>query len=440
MPLSRYLKIYPCTDKVDSFIVYSTKKGSLIRISSALLAAAREDRLDESDRRTLSRLAIITEDQSAEREKMISAVTRACGRSSSFKAVVVVNLDCNLACPYCYEAPFRGRQYMSAATAGQLIDMLVRDQFSRGRDVQLDFYGGEALLSKSLVAGIAASLSTAAKTHGREFSFGMVTNGTLLTRGVVEELLPFGFTSARVTLDGPKEIHDRQRPFISGKGSFNSIIRNLQNVWDLIELQIGGNFSAENYREYPRLLDHLLQEGLTPDKLGMVQFSPIIPKAGNPSKISIAAGCTSSAEAWLAEAAPFLREETLKRGFAVHKPTMGGCMVEFANYFAINYDGTLFKCPAFMGWPQLSVGTLAGGIRDYSVSHNLDLWKNEECLNCSYLPICFGGCRFLSLLNNRTMDRPECRKGFYDATLERIIRQDLQYPAQNHQRNSGPNL
>jgi uncharacterized protein len=427
MALSRYLKIYPCPDKADSLLVYSTQKGSLIRISSALLAAARENRLDESDRRTLSRLAIITGDQSAERNEMISTITKANGRSSRFKAIVVVNLDCNLACPYCYEAPFRGRQYMSAATARQLIDVLIRDQFCQGRDVQLDFYGGEALLSKSLVTGIAASLSAAAEIHGKRFSFGMVTNGTLLTRAVVEELLPFGFTGARVTLDGPKEIHDRQRPFISGKGSFNGIIRSLKKAWDLIELQIGGNFTRENYHHYPRLLDHLLEEGLTPDKLGLIQFSPVIPQSGNSSKVSVVAGCTSSAEPWLAEAVMFLREETLKRGFAVHKPAIAACMVELSNHFAINYDGTLFKCPAFMGWPHLSVGTLAGGIRDYSLSHNLDLWKNEECLNCSYLPICFGGCRFLTLLKNGSMERPECRREFYDATLERVIHQDLQY-------------
>ncbi|ACM21552.1 radical SAM domain iron-sulfur cluster-binding oxidoreductase [Geotalea daltonii FRC-32] len=429
MPLSRYLKIYPCPDKADSFIVYSTRKGSLIRVSSALLAAAREGTLGEADRRTLSRLAVFTEDLDAERNEMLSTVDRANRSTSRFKAIIVLNLDCNLACPYCYEDPFRGRHYMSAATAGQLIETLVDNQLRQDRDVQLDFYGGEALLSKSLLTKIAAALSDAAHSHGRKFSFGMVTNGTLLTRSTVEELLPLGFTGAKVTLDGPKEIHDRQRPFISGNGSFDTIVSNLKGVWDLIDLQIGGNFSPDNYRQFPRLLDHLLKEGLTPDKVGLIQFSPIIPKAAKSAEISFVSGCTSSADAWLAEAALFLREETLKRGYAVHKPAMAACMVEFDDYMAVNYDGRLFKCPAFIGWPELSVGTLTDGISDYSVSHNLNLWKNEQCLDCSYLPICFGGCRFLTLVKNNAIEGLDCRKEFFDATLEQIVIQDLRYRA-----------
>jgi uncharacterized protein len=240
-------------------------------------------------------------------------------------------------------------------------------------------------------------------------------------------LLPLGFTSAKVTLDGPRQIHDRQRPFVSGKGSFDTIVGNLQEIADLIDLQVGGNFTAGNYREYPPLLDHLLAKGLTPDRLGLVQFAPIIPKATNTPKGGFAATCSSSAEEWLAEAALYLREETLRRGYAVHKTAMSACMVEFADFLAINYDGTLFKCPAFIGWPQLSVGTLATGIIDYSASHNLDLWKTDQCLDCSYLPICFGGCRFLTLATHGVIDRIDCRKDFYDATLEAILRQDLSY-------------
>ena len=120
----------------------------------------------------------------------------------------------------------------------------------------------------------------------------------------------------------------------------------------------------------------------------------------------------------------FLREETLKRGFGVEKPAMGVCMVELTNNLVVNYDGTLYKCPAFMGWPEMAVGTLADGVSDYSVSHNLDIWKNDDCLECAYLPLCFGGCRLLPLLNHGVINRVDCRKEFYDTTLERFILQD----------------
>jgi uncharacterized protein len=315
---------------------------------------------------------------------------------------------------------------MSPATAGLLVATVIREQIGRGRDVELDFYGGEPLLALPLIREIAPPLREAARARGTKFSFFLVTNGTLLTRPVVEELLPLGLAGAQVTLDGPPEIHDRQRPYVSGTGSFDTIVANIREVCDLVPLRVGGNCTAENYREFPRLLDHLLAEGITPERLQLVQFGAVVPKAGRTAGPDTA-GCVSSGEPWLREAAPFLREEILIRGFRADKPTMAACMVEFDNDLVVNYDGTLYKCPAFMGWPELAVGTLADGVMDYSLSHNLELWKNEECLRCPYLPLCFGGCRNLTLLRTGALHEVDCRRDFYDAVLERFVRQDLAY-------------
>jgi uncharacterized protein len=425
--LSRYLKIYPAPDQPGWYLVYSTRKGSLVRLPEALLAAARQGQLPAAEDQALRRLEILVQDPAAEKSAMEGLVGRANRRSTRFKGTVVLNLDCNLACPYCYEDYYRGKKYMSERVARQTVDYVIEEQLARGREVKLGFYGGEPLLSLPLIRRIARPILEAAREKGVGFSFGLTTNATLLTRQVVEELLPLGLTDAVVTLDGTREIHDRQRPFVSGQGSFEVIVKNLREVCGLIEVQLGGNFSREDYREFPRLLDHLLAQGITPERLGMVQFAPIVPKSGRTVGADTPGGCCTGSESWVAEAAPFLREETLKRGFASFRPTQAVCIVEFENDLVINYDGTLFKCPAFIGWPELSVGTLDSGVRDYRASHNLDLWKNEACLECAYLPLCFGGCRLVSQLKNGAIDAVDCRREYYDRTLEQMILQDLRY-------------
>lgn len=427
MPLSRYLKIYPSLEKSNCYLVYSTKKGSLLRVSASLLEAMQNDTLTESERTHLSRLEIICDDLAAEREGMRTLVARTNQRLNKFSATVVLNLDCNLACPYCYEDHFRGKHYMTHATAGLLVEMVKREQIERGRDIKLQFYGGEPLLSIPMIHEIAVPLQTACREHGCTFSFTMTTNATLLTRSVAEELLPLGFKGAVVTLDGPADIHNAQRPFVSGKGSFQTIVANIKATCDLLDLQVGGNFSRYNYGEFPQMLDHLLAEGINPDHLGMVQFAPITPKSGKHVGPDSHSGCVSGSEPWVTEAAIHLREETLKRGFTSFKPTMAACVIEFENNLVVNYDGSLYKCPAFMGWPELSVGTLATGVNDYSVSHNLDIWKNDECLDCAYLPLCFGGCRLLTLLVNGAIDEVDCRRAFFDSSLEEMILQDRRY-------------
>jgi uncharacterized protein len=425
MPLSRYLKIYPDPDHPGSSLLYSTRKGSLLRVSAPLLNAAREDRLTSAEQVTLVRLEMLVADPADEREAMTNLVKRANSRSSKFRATVVLNLDCNLDCPYCYEGEFRDKQYMSAATASLFVDTVIKQQIACGRDVEIQFYGGEPLLSVPLLREIAQPLQTAARGQGSKFSFGLTTNGTLLSRAVVEEMLPLGLIRAILTLDGPAEIHDQQRPFVSGKGSFAAIIANIKATWDLLDLQLGGNFSRDNYREFPRLLDTLIAEGITPEMVGMIQFAPITPRSGIRVGEESASGCVSGSEPWATEAAIFLREETLKRGFTSFKPTMAVCMIEFDHDIVVNYDGSLYKCAAFMGWPELSVGTLEGGIKDYSVSHNLAVWHNDECLDCAYLPLCFGGCRLNPLLKNGSINEVDCRREFYDVALEQFILQDL---------------
>lgn len=425
MPLSRYLTIYPCPEKPGSFLLYSTKKGAVVRLSAALLAAARAGTLAPAEAERLRRLEIVVDDPAAERAAMAAAVERTNLRRRRFNALVVLNLDCNLACPYCYEDPFRGRHFMAPETAQLLVETVRREQLAEGREVALEFYGGEALLSRPLLREIAAPLGAAARELGVKFSFGLVTNGTLLTRAVAEELLPLGLSGASITLDGPREVHDRQRPFVSGKGSFDTILANVKAVWDLVPLRIGGNFGRDSYREFPRLLDQLLAEGITPEKVRAVQFSPIIPKAGGGAATDHA-GCFSANEPWLVEAALYLREEILRRGFDTPKPTMAACMVEFANDLVVNYDGTLYKCPAFMGWPELAVGTLADGVGDYAASHNLNVWRTDDCLDCPYLPLCFGGCRLLRKLRTGAIDGVDCRRDFFAAALEQLVRQDLE--------------
>lgn len=422
MPLSRYLKIWPCREKSGHYILYSTKKGAVTRLPSPLLAAAQGDSLPQTARETLARLELWCDDAAVERQAMVDLLALTNRNSRKFHAQLVLNLDCNLACPYCYEDPFRGKHYLSSAVADQAVDFLGA-QLRSGRDLEVDFYGGEPLLSVPRLREIAGRLKSIAAAAGKQFTFFLFTNGTLLTRKLVEELLPLGLRGALLTLDGPKEVHDRQRPFVSGKGSFDLIVANIRAICELIEIELGGNYNRETYLRFPQLLDHLLTAGIAPEKIKQVQFSPISPKSTG--RHDGFAACAAADDDCIAAAVPFLRREIGARGFRQPKPRMGACPVAFDHFLVINYDGTFYKCPAFMGWPELSIGSLATGIGDYAASHNLSLWQNEECLDCAYLPLCFGGCRLNPLLKNGAINAVDCRRDFFDATLERLVLQDL---------------
>ncbi len=48
----------------------------------------------------------------------------------------------------------------------------------------------------------------------------LITNGTLLTEGIFNELMRYNLQSIQVTIDGPPEIHNKRRPMKGGGPSF----------------------------------------------------------------------------------------------------------------------------------------------------------------------------------------------------------------------------
>ncbi|QEM68047.1 putative geopeptide radical SAM maturase [Geobacter sp. FeAm09] len=424
MELTHYLKTYPCADKPGRVLAVATRRCAVLELSEGLLEKARTGDLGERERDTLARLGVLVPDRAGEREEMRRTFETINGENRHFAALVTLTLECNLACGYCFEDPFRGRFVMADDTAGMLVQRLT-EQMAAGRDVTVDFYGGEALMALPLLQRIAGRLGEAARTAGVVFRFNIISNATLLTRPVVQELLPLGLAAVKLTLDGPRDIHDRQRPFVSGKGSFDTIVANIGAVHDLVPVDLGGNYTRDNYRRFPEMLDYLTAQGIAPEKLKTVGFAPVIPKADGTVSGDFGTACASTSEPWMIEASLFLRQETIRRGFPVPKLRAAACMIEFEHDLVVAYDGSLYKCPAFMGREELRIGSLAEGVGDYAASHNLDVWKNDECLECAYLPICFGGCRFLSLLRSGAIEGVDCRRAYLDTALEQLVRQDL---------------
>ena len=425
MHLSRYLKQYPCPERPGHLILFSTRTSAIAIVPEKLVADMEQGNISPAAGDTLSRLGFLVPDTVAEADEVRRFFTTINHQRTLATIIAVLNMDCNLACSYCFEGGLKGKRYMSPESAARLVSFLDQRYFANGVSLNLDFYGGEPLLSMDLIRVITTRLAELAAMRGLTCSFGMVSNGTLLTGAVARELASLGVRGVQVTLDGPRENHDRFRPFVSGKGSFDAIIRNLLESCDLLDISIVCNYTEDNYREFPSLLDYFLEIGLTPDRIAAVNFAPISRLGADELPPEFNDGCASHNLPWVHESQLFLRQEALDRGFSVAKLRPPLCMVELAHDLVVTHDGKLYKCPAFMGREGLSVGTLEDGVTDYRDSHGLDIWKNEECFNCEYLPFCYGGCRLARLVQTGEIAGVDCRRDYYDASLERYVRQEL---------------
>lgn len=146
--------------------------------------------------------------------------------------ILQVTQSCNLDCSYCiYSDNYYTRSHsslqMSFDTAKRAIDF-VFDRSADARLFRVGFYGGEPLLRFDLITQCVKYIQE--KMKGEKAAYNITTNGTLLSGEVVEFLIENSF-EVTISLDGPKEIHDKDRKFrVSGKGSFDVVVRNLKRI------------------------------------------------------------------------------------------------------------------------------------------------------------------------------------------------------------------
>jgi uncharacterized protein len=149
--------------------------------------------------------------------------------SPSQQLILNVTEQCNLRCTYCaYSGRYHNRRTHSSRsmdfqTAKKAIDnLLKRPQ----KEMHISFYGGEPLLKLNLIKQLVAY--TESLTSNKIF-WNMTTNGTLLCPEVSDYLRGKGFL-LMVSVDGPREVHDRYRVDSGGRGSLDKILANLSYI------------------------------------------------------------------------------------------------------------------------------------------------------------------------------------------------------------------
>ncbi len=429
MKLSRYSLIYTNRDDGDSVILFSTKRASAILVDKSILTDIEDDELGEEEQATLTDLGFLIANHEEEKQELLRYIDELNEIDTRLSVIVAMNLDCNLACTYCFEGSRKGKHYMSPEIAGHVIDFIEKNLTEDKGLINVTFYGGEPLLSAELIISMAERLKRIAESKGIDFGFQVVSNGTLLTPSIAEKLKPLGLKEASITLDGPEAVHNLSRPLRAGGGSFKKIVENIKAVCGMIDINIGGNFTEANYREFPTLLDYLLNEGITPDRIASIKFDPVFGETSEYSPPGMTGACCSPNEPWMFEAGIMLREEVMKRGFKTGGIQPVVCAIDLNNRHIINYDGNIFKCTGFFDRKDFVTGNVKSGVIDNGSMYNLDNWKIEECLSCKYLPLCFGGCRYMKYVRDGNLSGVDCKRPYYEACLEALVKQDLRYLA-----------
>lgn len=152
--------------------------------------------------------------------------------------ILQLTQDCNMHCEYCYLEENYSRVRGTASLSLDVARKAVRDFIDhRPSPCTITFYGGEPLLEFGLLQQIVFFAEEYGGRAGVEPRFSITTNGTLLSEKVIHFLVEHQFT-VMISIDGPKEVHDRYRLMGSKRSqckasSHDIIMRNIARFIDL---------------------------------------------------------------------------------------------------------------------------------------------------------------------------------------------------------------
>ncbi|WP_010630581.1 thioether cross-link-forming SCIFF peptide maturase [Sporolactobacillus vineae] len=330
-------------------------------------------------------------------------------RKTYIKALCLnVAHTCNLSCEYCFAAQgkYHGpRAMMSFEVGKRAIDFLLENSGFHHR-LDVDFFGGEPLMDWKVVKQIVAYCHEREKDTGKKFRFTLTTNGMLLKDEVID-FLNKEMSNVVLSLDGRKEVHDRLRKTVNGKGSYDFIVPKFQKFVASRgdkEYYVRGTFTHNNV-DFTNDIFHMADLGF--DRLSM---EPVICDPKEPYALQ------ESDLPEIYRQYEILAKEMLKReenghGFIFYHYMLdlheGPCIYKRISgcgsgteYMAVTPWGELFPCHQFVGDQKYSMGNIFEGIKRPDIVDKFkqnNCYSKPECQNCWAKLYCSGGCPANSL-------------------------------------------
>ena len=141
--------------------------------------------------------------------------------------------------------------------------MRISDYFSKEKPekkIKVNFVGsGEPLLSWANIRHAVRRFHN--ENASRNIKFYTVTNGTLLTEKIIHDMKVLEIFPS-ISLDGPPDIHDKNRIFRNGRGSFDATMRGINLLRkEGFEIAINTTITSDLIENREAFVNFVITEG-----------------------------------------------------------------------------------------------------------------------------------------------------------------------------------
>lgn len=344
----------------------------------------------------------------AELEKARAAHKQAV--ESSHGVAFVLTYMCNYACPYCYEDAISYKK--DRILTREMVDRVFELYHNDLRDILL--YGGEPLLpqTRPILEYIISKAPDA--------NYSAVSNGYYL-----EEFFDLfkerKIGDIMVTLDGPKERHNKTRRLKNGDGTFDKIMAGITlYLKHGIRVKIRMNISGANVQECLDLRESMIAEFPEAFRQNTLLFElqPIFQLSREKrfqlnSKILFEKKTESGtpyAYNVIALTIPPVLSRFFRQNAVNTTPRYCNCDAE-SNQRFYDPEGDVYSCILALRNKAASVGTY---YPDLTVRQDSMLFRNidsiPECRACKLKLLCGGGCANCVAGQDGSILKPNCQE------------------------------
>ena len=315
--------------------------------------------------------------------------------NKNYRLTINPTLDCNYHCWYCcvedagtkYE-PKRMDDTIIQKVNNHLQYMVKKDSIN---SLQLDWFGGEPLMYfKEVIYPISKLGLKLSAENNIPFSNHATTNAYYIDDAMIKAFNEIHMNSFQIPIDGHERKHNSVKN-MENIGHYRQIIKNVNALCeqiDNIQIVLRINYDTQTLKTILPVIEDIKANNR---KKIFVDFQRVWQVALSKDE--------SGNNALLLKT----KEEFENAGFntiyfAFNHKGFKCCYADSFYHRVINYDGKIFKCTARDYSDDLVIGNLNDDGRIVFNENILSkmfgdaTFKNEKCLKCKILPLCYGSC------------------------------------------------
>ncbi len=435
--VSQYIILTPMLEDDNKFILAHGYTGALDIVDREIARLLKPgttngslSQLSAEVRNHLSARGYLTEMSAEEEREHVAHIVKSVYSyyRQSLSVLIAPNLDCSFRCRYCFQRSLQNE--ITRHPSNPLASVITKEKIDKIFEIlkkkkndsntrlnnNITLYGGEALQSANL-----ESVSYIV-SRGRELelTFSAISNGYELDR-FYHLLEPTGIKKLQITIDGPKEIHDRMRIERNGHSTFDKIISNINGALGRgCEINISVNFDEQNIQALPNLFQQFKDLGWLDRRDIVIHGNQIFDLKTNLTAFQENYDSLKEIREFALQNKILLSNSTTKIQEAFLRRIGNGeplslkpayCSANTGMYIFAP-DGKIYTCWEAVGDSLSCVGSYDPEFRLYQ--ENLERWHNrvanriDACHECEYIMFCGGGCTINAYRKNGEFLSPYC--------------------------------